>query len=449
MTEDDDWDYEGEEEEEEPGTSRKLIIMAVVAVLIIASLGSYLVLMDDDDDELPSKVNVPSLHVGMDWWHHLELQTVDHVLGTSKTEDWGIQQIMVRNRTTLNGRDAYGMSSIDEINTTTTRHSDSMEFYLSAEGLNSMDGEGETFVIFDFPLFDGKTWNWTDEHDENVTYICNTFRDVVTTCGTYDTYRIRMTWIEDEGNDRGEFTYDYYYSPKLMYLAKAEMKVDYYEDNALAVTETIIADLFLHGTSDSDNDGLSNEGEKWFGTNSNLKDTDSDGLDDLEDHVPLLDIGLSINLTYVSTDDNVESIEETTLLGEQNGADFYFDLSNDNNDDTLVTDPIDNSDSSELDIIYRIDVSDDEKYVYFSIDCFDVDENNADDEMDISPSDMGSPELLIRLRLIDRRLHIVEADPPEDRMELGVEKEVIGNGDGDYDATLRLIVSEIDMALYT
>jgi hypothetical protein len=34
-------------------------------------------------------------------------------------------------------------------------------------------------------------------------------------------------------------------------------------------------------------------------------------------------------------------------------------------------------------------------------------------------------------------------DSPDDEIEFDVEKEVMGNGDGDYDATLRFIVSEV------
>jgi len=443
MTEDEDWQIDNNE-----GTrnSRKVLIMVLVAVLIVASVSSFLILLGDDkEDDLPSKAQVPSLQVGMDWWYHREHRTIVYDTGINETYDWNYYQRMVRNISTINGKSAYGISSI-YVNNTSTRHSNSLEYYLSIDDLNPINEQGEEFVTFDFPLFDGKRWNWTDEDDNNITYVCNTYKNVKTTAGTYHTYRVRMTWSIEDGDEREEYTHDYYYSPKLKYLARGEYRMDFYSDDALRWSGIDYLDFVIRGTSDADNDGLSNTGESWFGTDPAEKDTDSDGFDDLADHVPLFDLGLSVNLTHVSTDENVESIEEVTLFGEEDGADFYFDLSNDDNDDVLVTDPIENTDNTDLDIFYQIDISDDTFLVDIEVMCLDADDGNADDDMDISLAD---PEhvLILEFNTYSRRLHIPHIPAPEGELELDVEEEMYGNGNGDYDATLRFIVSEVDMKL--
>jgi len=419
--------------------------VVLATVLIAASIRSYVILVgEDDEDDFPSKAKVPSLRVGMDWWYNIKERIIDHDTGTNETYDRNYYQIMVRNITTINGMNAYGISSIEAIQTI-TRHSNSMESYLSIDNLNHINDMGEEFVMFDFPLFDGKRWNWIDEDGNNITYICKTYKNIETTAGTYDTYHVRSTWSEEEGDERDVYINDYYYSPKLKYIARGEYRMDHYSDDALTVTLISFLDLVLYGTSDSDNDGLSNTGESWFGTDPEEKDTDSDGLDDLGDYIPLFDLGLSINLTYVSTDENVESIDEVTIYGEEDGADFYFDLSNDDNDDVLVTDPIENTDATDLDIQYKIDVFDDTYILWIWIKCFDDDNDNTDDEIDIS-EDSDNQEFIMRFTPSLQMLKKEGDSPGNNELELGVQHEVTGNGNGDYDATLRFVVSEIDMA---
>lgn len=452
MADEEDWDYEdggGQGGEEEgTGPSKRLIVVIIVGVLVIASVGSYVVLREEDDDEeLPDQAKLPTLRAGMDWWYHGVQTTTFHDTGEVDRDDLDHAQIMVMETTIYGGKSAYKMSTIEAINST-TRHSANHTSYWSQNSLNSIvSSDGEETMFFNFPLSDGKRWNWTNHQDDNVSSVCNTYREIATPAGTYDTYRLRSSWIENEGDNRNEQTLDYFYSPSISWLAKMEMKVDYYTDNALAWTTMETYELVVHGTSDSDNDGLSNQGEKWFGTNPGKADTDGDGLSDLEDHAPLLDVGLRIHLTHVNTTDNVESLEETLLFGEQAGADLYFNLSNEETDDVLETEPMENTDDEDLNIQYTFDVPDDGYSVYISIESFDHDSNDPDDTMDITPDDFES-RLQLEYRLFPKQIKVDHVDPPDDEMEFDVEKEVSGNGNGDYDATLRFIVSEIDIRDY-
>lgn len=452
MADEEDWNDEDDDddggEEEGQGASRRLLIVIIVGVLVIASVGSYVVLREEDEDEeLPDEVRVPTLHVGMDWWFDAHGTTTFHDSGEVETMDLHTPQVMVKEKMSYGGKSAYMITSIEAENST-TRHSENDTYYWSMDTLNFIESsDGDETMLFNFPLYDGKTWNWTDHQENNITSVCNIYRNIVTLAGTFDTYRLRATWVEDEGPNRREITLDYYYAPVLSWLAKLESTYDYYVDNALAWTDLVTYDLVLHGTSDSDNDGLSNQGEKWFGTNPGKADSDSDGLSDLEDHAPLLDVGLRIHLTHVNTTDNVESLEETLLFGEQAGADLYFNLSNEETDDVLETEPMENTDDEDLNIQYTFDVPDDGYSVYISIESFDHDSNDPDDTMDITPDDFES-RLQLEYRLFPKQIKVDHVEPPDDEMEFDVEKEVSGNGNGDYDATLRFIVSEIDIRDY-
>lgn len=442
MTDNDDWDFENEEE---TNNSRKVQIMVLAAILITASVGSFLILREDDDG-FPSEVNAPKLQIGMDWWYHVEENVINHHSGSNETDDRGDTMMGIIEITSYGGKEAYAFNWFDVIRTT-TRHSSNHTEYMSVENLNGLDDDGNEYVVYDFPLKDGKQWNWIDDDENNRTYVCRAFRDVKTLDGTYDTYRVRINW--SEGNDEVRFEYrnDYYYSPELGYMVKAVFRSVYYDSNDLNSTKTFYYNLVSHGTSDSDGDRLSDRGETWFGSDPEKKDTDLDGLDDLMDMVPLFDIGVSVNLTQVSTDEDVESIEETTVFGEEEGADFYFDLSNNDNDDVLVSDIIEDSDTSDLDIVYRIDISDDIYFITVDVRCFDADDGNADDVMDIT-MDPDWERLLLDFNIYQRSLEIRGVDPPDNELELDVEQEVYGDGGGDYDATLRFTFSEVNMEDY-
>ncbi len=442
MTEDEDWDFDEETTSESP---KPILVIVLVAVLIIASVGTFLILRDDDD--FPSEAKAPKLRAGMDWWFKSEETIIDHETGSSEIFAKDYVMIGVKEITSHGGKEAYAINTFDAIRAT-TRHYSNQTAYLSTENLNGLDDEGNEYVLFDFPLKDGKTWNWIDEHDNNRTYVCRAVRDVKTQDGTYDTYWVRINWTEEDGDNRDVYTQDVYYSPELGYLVKSVSMYSHYENDDPTTTEIWYGILVAHGTSDSDGDELSDTGEKWFGTDPGKKDTDSDGYDDLVDFVPLFDVGLSLNLTHVSTDDDVESIQEVNLFGEEEGADFFFDLSNNDNSDVLVTDPIENSDSSDLDIVYRINISDDIYTTTIDVNCFDADDGTADDEMDVTMND-NFVTLQLRFNIYNRNLRISGVGSPEGELELDVEQEAYGDGNGDYDATLHFIVSEVDMANYT
>ena len=441
MTEDDDWDIEEETTNARPKT---IHVIVLVAVLIIASVGTFLVLRDDDD--FPSEAKAPKLKPGMDWWYHVEVINVNHETGEEETTDRDYRMIGVKEITTRGGKEAYALNFFDAV-PTMNRHNRNRTEYRSVANLNYLDADGNEEVLYDFPLKDGKQWSWLDDNDNNRSYVCKTVKNVETIDGSYDTYRVRMNWTDVSGDIRDEYRYDYYYSPKLGYFVKGEFRSDTYEDGELLNTNTWYYNLAVHGTSDSDGDGLSDSGEKWLGTDPGKTDTDSDGVTDLVDFVPLFDVGLSLNLTHISTSEDVETLQEVNLFGEEEGADFFFDLSNNDNSDVLVTDPIENSDASDLDIIYRINISDDIYATTIDVDCFDADDGNADDEMDIT-MDSNVVTLHIRFNIYRRNLLIVGIGSPEGDLELDVEQEAYGDGNGDYDATLRFIVSEVDMENY-
>jgi len=410
-------------------------VIALVAVVIIAGMSSFFILRDDDDENgFPSEAKAPKLHVGMEWWYHVEENIVDHETGDNETYDIGSTRKAVVELTSYGGKEAYAIDHFDA-KKETTRHSESTRFYTSVNTLNLLDDEGNESVVFNFPLSDGKQWNWTDDDENDRTYVCNAFMGVETFDRTYDTYRIRMRWSEENGALRWEYRYDIYYSPELGYTVRVDEMADIYHTGDPYRTETRYYNLASYGTSDSDGDGLSDAGETWFGSDPSIEDTDSDGLSDLDDCVPLFDIGHLLTLTYVSTDEDVESFVEVSVYGEEEGADFYFQLTNDETDDEIVTDPIENTDTSDLSIIYRIDSSDERNYINMFIRCYDADDGNADDEIDISPDDMNW--------VLTLRFHLLE-----NNFLLDSEHEMNGNGDGDYDATLRFIVSEVDMEIY-
>jgi len=441
MTDDEDWDFD-----EEPATYRPktIKVIVLVIVLIIASVGSFLILRDEDD--FPSVAKAPNLQVGMDWWYQREESIINTETGNVESLEIDYSVKSVKAITSYQGKEAYNIQSLD-VNRTTTRHSSNHTEYISVQNLNRLDDDGNEYVVFDFPLKDGKQWNWIDNGDNNRTYICKTVKDVKTLDGTYDTYRVRVNWSDEDDDWRFVYRSDYYYSPKLGFMVKRITQYDFYDNGDLSSTIILVDNLVAHGTSDSDGDGLSDNGEKWFGTDPVKKDTDSDGFDDLVDIVPLFDFGISVNLTYVSTEEDVESIAEVTLFGEEEGADFYFELSQANGDDLLETDPIRNSDTSDLDIIYRIDIPDDTDEVNIDIECWDADDGTADDVMDIS-MDEDVSYLELEFRLFYNWLRLPHVPYPEGVLELDVEQEVYGNGNGDYDATLRFIGSVVDMEIY-
>ena len=439
MTEDDDWNFEEETTTDRPKT---LLVICLVAVVIIAGLGSFLVLRDDED-EFPSEAKAPKLHAGMDWWYHQEENNVDHETGDNETIDYGFTMLGIIGLTSHGGKEAYVINWFDVIDTT-TRHSSNNTGYITVQDLNGLDDDGNEYVSYDFPLKDGKKWNWIDDDGNNRSYICKEFRDVKTLDGTYNTYRVRMTYTEEGTDWSVDYRNDYYYSPELGYMVKGVFRYDFYDNGELTSTITRFINLVSHGTSDSDGDGISDAGEIWFGTDPNRRDTDSDGLIDSVDFVPLFDLGLTINLTHIRTDEDVESVDEVTLFGEEEGADFFFDFSNNDNDDVLTTDPIENTDTSDLDITYKINLSDNFYHTRIEIRCFDADDGNDDDEMDIT-IDNNHVTLILEFNIYERSLEIRDVDPPDGKLELNVEQEVYGNGNGDYDATLRFIVSEVDM----
>jgi len=442
MTDDDDWDID----EETPIIHQKTIhVIVLVAILIIASVGTFLLLSDDEED-FPSEANEPKLHAGMDWWFHEEAYLFDYDTGSNKSYDYDYMMNSVKGVSMYHGKETYSINRFSAFREM-TRHTGNGTDHLLVSNLNEIDNDGFEYVIYDFPLKNGKQWYWTDRDDNNRSNVCTVVKDVETLDGTYDTFRIRMRWFETNGDWRRVYRQDIYYSPDLGYMVKMVTMRDSYYDGDLSSSTSHSFTLVVHGNVDSDGDGLSDAGEKWFGTDPRERDTDLDGMDDLADCISLFDHGLSVNLTHVSTDDNVESFEEVNLFGEEDGADFYFDISNDETDDVLVTDPIENTDTTELDIIYRIDVPDDEYSIYIEINCLDSDDGNADDEMDIS-RDGPQVYLLMRFQPAIQRLRSNNNVPPDDELELDLEHEANGDGSGDYDATLRFIVSEVDMRTY-
>ena len=91
MVEDEDWDFD-----ENVATSRlnRIQVMVLVIVIVIGSMGSY-ILLRDNEDEFPSKAMVPNLRAGMDWWYHIEENSVDHQSGENETEDLNFTMISV------------------------------------------------------------------------------------------------------------------------------------------------------------------------------------------------------------------------------------------------------------------------------------------------------------------------------------------------------------------
>lgn len=411
------------------------IILALLVV--ISSISFYWLVLQNESAERPD------WEEGYDWWYNSYFENDGFDGQTGKGWEQSYQRYVV-DTTKKNDTPAYEIREM-EFNGSRLNVRFASQDYWSL-GLTVLDDlgipEGNNFK---WPLEESKSWRFLSE-TYNYSAKVEKMEDVNVPAGTFESFKVVHRYDPIELEDgRLELVNTLFYSDDAKNIVRYESLIKGWDVNGTYIGSHFQRDeLVAYGFSDKDGDGLSDMGERFFGTRPDESDSDGDGFKDGFDIVPHLDMSVYIDLVYISVDtnDGCEPLDEG-LLGEGDGCDTFLRYGISTSDDTLPeqdTAVIQDSDATSLEVRLEHDVDDDLSYVRFDLEAFDDDSNSGDtdDTLDIWPA-IG-PGATFYYYLYPDQWY----SPWEGRHEPNSELIFSGNGDGDYDADLTLVLAYHD-----
>lgn len=373
--------------------------------------------------------------MGYDWWY----DDYSQIVGDEGTqEEWEESyQVRINGLEDLQGTTVYNTSRVDT-NNSRLLISDLQWFdYISKSTLNPIDPDTglEEQELYRWPLEDGKTWSLKEE---NVTVkVSIDFQEEVNVpAGKFEAFRVTHSSQFIEENTTFKVKIELYYSDKVKNIVRGQYSIEVYENDTLSGRGLERSELLAYGLSDKDNDGLSDGGEKWLGTDPEVADTDEDGILDGEDYTPLFDLQASIELRSFATTDNCETLVEDQFQGENSGCDVYFIMTNSATDYELQTSPTSDQGNFDMQELYELDIPDEHGAFHFFVEALDEDGSSADDTIDIN--EFIGHGMDLRYDVYENRW----SDSPDNDYKAGNEYTTSGNGGGDYDGDLTWFLAD-------
>jgi len=406
------------------------IIAVIVVVILLGGAGAYVVLKDDTPT-----ADRPTWSVGYDWWYDSYSEEFDD---DGTWEGWGSsEQIRVDQIETVGSTSAYNVSYKGTNNSRLWLYEKEWSYSSKAtlNPISSSSGE-EKASYFKCPLEDGASWSRTEE---NVTVHSRvTYSDgEKVPAGQFETFRITHSFEELDVNLTGyKWKNELYYSDKVKNTIRKQLTYEEYENGTLTYRLLSREELVAYGLSDKDNDGISDGGERWLGSDPKLADTDEDGVMDGEDYTPLFDLQASIELRSFATNDNCETLVEDQLQGENSGCDVYLIMTNSATDYELRTSTTSDQGNFDMQELYEVDIPDDLGGFHFFVEAHDEDGSSADDTIDIN--EFTGYGMDLRYEVYHNRW----TDSPTNEYEAGNEYTTSGNGGGDYDGDLTWFLTD-------
>ena len=354
------------------------IIAVIVVVILLGGAGAYILLKDDTPT-----ADKPTWSVGYDWWY----DSYERSEGEGgNEEEWDEPyQLRMNGTDDLNGTAVYSLNNIETNNSRLNIDDLGWTQYRSKANLNPVDEDTgqEDVPLYRWPLEDGKSWSFTED---NMTFKAKVeFMDEVKVpAGKFEAFKVTLSAQDVDENMTLKIKMEVFYCDKVKNNIREQYTVEVHENGSLAFKGMDRSELLAYGLSDKDNDGISDGGERWLGTDPKLADTDEDGTVDGEDYTPLFDLQASIELRRFATSDNCESLVEDQVQGESSGCDVYFIVDTTATDDEHETDPTNNQGTFDMQELFEVDVSDDLGTFNIQVRSWDHDSGSAEDTIDIS-----------------------------------------------------------------
>jgi len=290
------------------GGRKKVLAVTVVSIMVIVVFSAFFLSSFFTDRSEPI-AQAPQYQEGYEWLYRSTtgLNLRFHVYDTYNAN--GTRYYKVH----ADRFDDYGNLAIRE------------EPIVNGSTLDLLSGSKLAFPKYDFPLYDGKTWNrtvGTNTLHARVKYLPHQWYPRY---GYLDIFRV--SYFKEYSNGSINYNTPYYiwdYAPKIG--LEAEIKV-------LFLGMHFKYQLISFCKTDSDNDGADDLSEQYFGTDVYNPDTDGDGAPDGNDVSPLTNIKLDLTLDEVGTAFNGDAFTQSDIYvtAKVGGNTFYDKQASKNN----------------------------------------------------------------------------------------------------------------------
>lgn len=323
---------------------KKIIIIVFIISFLITSTFIIIFLFDNT-------MKLPKLYIGDEWWYE-----------GYYNDNYIEKRYDIICYTRINSTDETNLiDTYEEI----TKYYDEYGWLeshynnIDKSTLNPINSKGNTISNkFDFPLKGKKSWIGKWKGTESRTFKAEYVDNYNVPAGSFKTYRIEVF-------NGSKVIAEYYYSDDVRGIIEY-MEYDEEEKYEKIKVEYSLTKFFSK-SKDSDNDYISNMGEKILKTDPDKQDSDSDGIIDSKDIYPYVDLKIQFGLNFFSIDGSIDDRRRPGVLY-HNECDPYFIIFESLTLTFYQTETIYDSDEIQLNILWEFDYPDNKasnKWIFF------------------------------------------------------------------------------------